>query len=250
MSNDAVNWALKQSAPSPGAKFVLFALAHEVQPADVDRCSPGMDALMALTNQAARSVTRHLGELVELGLLRRERRNIGYQERLSDVFVLSLSANMADSALPANMAHAKMAPTVTTRQNDSGQNGAIKKDLKELTTTTTSITSEIRGDVERVCGHLADRIEANGSKRPRVGPRWRMAARLLIDADGRTEDQIIKAIDWCQADTFWKSVVLSMPKLREKYDQLRLAAQRGSPNSRQQQTDQLFEAAAKRMGVI
>jgi hypothetical protein len=89
-----------------------------------------------------------------------------------------------------------------------------------------SSANEIRDDVESVCTHLADKIEANGSKRPVIGKRWRDAARLMIDADGRTEQQILKAIDWCQASDFWRGNVMSMPTLRTKYDQLRLAAQR------------------------
>lgn len=96
-----------------------------------------------------------------------------------------------------------------------------------------------RSDVESICTHLADRIEANGSKRPAVTRRWRDAARLLLDLDGRTEAQVHTAIDWCQADEFWRSNVLSMPKLRAKYDQLRLAAARGQPNGhRPSTTDQ------------
>ncbi|MFC6867577.1 hypothetical protein [Haloechinothrix salitolerans] len=84
-----------------------------------------------------------------------------------------------------------------------------------------------RPDVERLCTHLANRIEANGSKRPRITAKWRDAARLLLDRDGRTEEQVRAAIDWCQADEFWRANVMSMPKLRAKYDQLRLQAQRG-----------------------
>lgn len=84
--------------------------------------------------------------------------------------------------------------------------------------------SELRPDVERVCAHLAARITGNGSKPPTIGQRWRDSARLLIDKDGRTVDQIIKAVDWCQDSEFWRANVMSMPKLREKYDQLRLAA--------------------------
>lgn len=81
-----------------------------------------------------------------------------------------------------------------------------------------------RADVDQVCTHLADRIEENGSKRPTITAAWRDAARLLIDKDGRTVDQVLRAIDWCQADPFWRANVLSMPKLRERYDQLRLKA--------------------------
>lgn len=83
-----------------------------------------------------------------------------------------------------------------------------------------------REDVEKLCAHLADKIAANGSKRPAVTQKWRDAARLMLDKDGRTEADIRKAIDWCQADDFWRANVMSMPTLREKYDQLRLHAQR------------------------
>lgn len=48
----------------------------------------------------------------------------------------------------------------------------------------------------------------------------------MLDRDGRTETQVIAAIDWCQNDPFWRGNILSLPKLRDKYDQLRLAAQR------------------------
>lgn len=97
-----------------------------------------------------------------------------------------------------------------------------------------------RSDVERVCRYLADRIEANGSKRPDVTKKWRDSARLLIDSDKRTVEQIEKCIDWCQSDAFWRSNILSMPKLREKYDQLRLQASRTAPGAtaRPSTTDQ------------
>lgn len=82
----------------------------------------------------------------------------------------------------------------------------------------------VREDAMRICVHLADRVEANGSKRPNITTRWVDAARLLMDLDGRTEEQIHKAIDWCQNDEFWKANVMSTPTLREKYDRLRLRA--------------------------
>lgn len=81
-----------------------------------------------------------------------------------------------------------------------------------------------RMDVERLCKHLADRVEANGSKRPNITKGWRDAARLLLDEDKRTEAQVRDAIDWCQKDEFWRTNIMSMPKLREKYDTLRLRA--------------------------
>jgi hypothetical protein len=82
-----------------------------------------------------------------------------------------------------------------------------------------------RDDVERVCEYLADWVVKNGSKRPTVTKKWRDAARLMLDRDGRTEEQVHKAIDWCQNDEFWRKNIMSMPKLREQFDRLRLAAQ-------------------------
>jgi len=85
--------------------------------------------------------------------------------------------------------------------------------------------NEGRQDVERLCTHLADRIEANGSLRPEIGKKWRDAARLMLDTEKRTEAQVHKAIDWCQDNGFWRRNVMSMPKLRDQYDRLRLQAQ-------------------------
>jgi hypothetical protein len=82
-----------------------------------------------------------------------------------------------------------------------------------------------REDVEKLCHHLNDRIVANGSNRKTVTKQWRDSARLLLDKDGRTFDQVMAAIDWCQNDEFWRSNILSMPKLRAKYDTLRMQAQ-------------------------
>lgn len=87
-----------------------------------------------------------------------------------------------------------------------------------------------RSDVESLCQHLADRIEANGAKRPAVTAKWRDAARLMLDKDGRSYEQVRACIDWCQSDEFWRANILAMPTLRTKYDQLRLAAQRTGSN--------------------
>ena len=68
----------------------------------------------------------------------------------------------------------------------------------------------------------------------------------FVPVDVTDTDQIIAAIDWCQSDEFWRANILSLPKLREKYDALRLQAQRGSGNTKQQQTDDLFARAMAR----
>lgn len=98
-----------------------------------------------------------------------------------------------------------------------------------------AVQEPVREDVERLCTHLADRVERNGSKRPTITRAWRDAARLMLDRDDRTEDQVHRAIDFCQDDPFWMANVLSMPKLRQQYDRLRLLAQQRQGSSRDRQ---------------
>lgn len=90
-----------------------------------------------------------------------------------------------------------------------------------------TMPAPVRIDVEQACSLLADLIAANGSRRPDINPRWRDAARLMLDRDGIALNDVLGAIRWSQADEFWRSNILSMPKLRKQYDTLRLQAQRG-----------------------
>lgn len=103
---------------------------------------------------------------------------------------------------------------------------------------TTSLMSEVadattRPDVEHLLGVLDEEIVRNGGKKPNRTKKNRDAARLLLDRDGKTVEQVEKAIRWAQGNEFWRANILSMSKLREKYDQLQLQAKRspGAPAS-------------------
>jgi hypothetical protein len=73
----------------------------------------------------------------------------------------------------------------------------------------------------------------------------------MLDKDGRTEEQVHAAIDWCQDSEFWRGNILSLPKLREKYDQLRLQASRertppgARPGAARQRIDEGLERAER-----
>lgn len=104
--------------------------------------------------------------------------------------------------------------------------------IGEATSATIALVE--RPEIDRLCNHLADRIAEDGSRRPDPGKGWHDAARLMLDRDGRSEEEVHAAIDWCQAHHFWRSNILSMPKLREKFDQLRKVAaseQQGRPGA-------------------
>jgi hypothetical protein len=69
---------------------------------------------------------------------------------------------------------------------------------------------------------------------------WAVTADRMIRLDGRTFEAIDALIRWVQADSFWCSNVLSMDKLREKFDQLELKA--SAPKSRSEQIREALKA--------
>lgn len=85
-----------------------------------------------------------------------------------------------------------------------------------------------RVDVERLCGTLADRISENTGDRPTINKQWQDSARLLLDKDlAREADPLalaLRLVEWTTADEFWRTNVLSMPKFRQQFTQLRMKA--------------------------
>lgn len=63
--------------------------------------------------------------------------------------------------------------------------------------------------------------------------KWADSIRLMIERDKRTPQQIHNMIDWCQADDFWKTNILSTAKLRKQYDAMKVKA---NSNYRKQET--------------
>jgi hypothetical protein len=84
----------------------------------------------------------------------------------------------------------------------------------------------VREAIDRVCQHLADRIEANGTPRPPIDGAWRSDAAALLFDDGHGEERTHKAIDFAHDDTFWRINITSPAKLRAKWHELRLSAER------------------------
>lgn len=95
----------------------------------------------------------------------------------------------------------------------------------------------IRPDVLHLIEVMEEELKKNGSKIPTRTKKNTDAARLMLDRDKYTVEQVEAAIRWSQGDEFWRSNILSMSKLRAKYEQLRLAAQRSpKPGSAQKPT--------------
>ena len=78
-----------------------------------------------------------------------------------------------------------------------------------------------RVDVDRICAHLSQRLIEREVKHDPTTKVWRDAARLMLDVDKRTEEQIHYLIDWTQRHHFWHLNIRSTAKLREQFDRLR-----------------------------
>lgn len=65
---------------------------------------------------------------------------------------------------------------------------------------------------------------------PKRHEEWVNQCRLLRTIDQKTPGEIKRVILFSQSDSFWKSNILSMPKLREKWDQLWLKAKVSQPS--------------------
>jgi hypothetical protein len=121
-------------------------------------------------------------------------------------------------------------PTPTSGETPTPTSGELTNNHIELRTNEEPRT--YGAEVQAACNLLADLIKDNGSKRPAINERWLSDMERLHRIDERSWEQITKAIEWCQADDFWRANIMSPGKLRKQYDQLRLAAQRNTKQSK------------------
>jgi hypothetical protein len=77
---------------------------------------------------------------------------------------------------------------------------------------------------------------------------WIRQCRLLREADGKSASEIETIIRFSQKDGFWKTNILSMPKLREQWDQLYMKAKRASGADRYDGIKAWLEAEEKKDG--
>ncbi len=263
-------WALEE-APDvpPQCVGTLMGLANHADKRGRGAYA-GQKLLAEYARKSDRQVRTDLTRLQETGIIRRGDQSLAAHipaDCRPVVFDLALERKCASarkSASARNQASSRSSDFLGNSQSGQQEDGGSGSTLpggsenarerkpasdKPSTNQETSSTkrsraprrnlSDGREDVVRLCAHLADRIEANGSLRPTVSVDWLDDARLLLDRDKRTEEQVHRAIDWCQDNSFWRKNVRSMPTLRQQYDRLRLEAideaehARGGPNGHQ-----------------
>jgi hypothetical protein len=109
-------------------------------------------------------------------------------------------------------------------QNEPVCNAEREREKEREKEAKASSSEPSRPDIEQVISSFSQLLEANDVKH-KPGKSWHGAARLLIDKDGYTPEQIIFVARFATTDPFWRSNILSLPKLRDKFEQLKIKAQ-------------------------
>ena len=109
-------------------------------------------------------------------------------------------------------------------QNEPVCNAEREREKEREEEAKASSPETVRPDIDGIIQGFSELLKANDVKH-KPGKNWHDAARLLIDKDGYTPDQIMFVARFATTDEFWKSNVLSIPKLREKFESLKIKAQ-------------------------
>jgi hypothetical protein len=86
------------------------------------------------------------------------------------------------------------------------------------TTEDTKYQTEAYQAARRLIVLLNEKLIANGKKPSAVNITALGSIERLIRIDKKSEAEIADIINWCQADEFWHSVILSTNKLRKHFD--------------------------------
>jgi phage replication O-like protein O len=107
-----------------------------------------------------------------------------------------------------------------------------KEFSKEIRKETLKEMSQLKRDCDPICSELSEYLKAKilANNPEHIfrgnGKEWAHHIDLMIRIDKRDPPIIREVIDWCQANIFWHSNILSTKKLREKFDQLKMQMER------------------------
>lgn len=263
MAVEVIGWVFNHSRSRNGQRLVMLAVADACNSPDGTGAWLSNAALQAKTGLSERAVRVAVRECEELGELKVEiGRGRGGVNRFMVVMTVTPAApagtrNPAESAPlsetrqnlpPAESAPHRTgeAPQVRARKpaDSAGEAGTGNPAESAPGTVKNSSTKSsvspkkrprsqpkveaYREDVERICSHLAEKIESLDIDRPEITNAWRREARLLLDQKRKIPvdvARVIAAIDWVSSHRFWHRNILSMPTLREKWDRLLLERQ-------------------------
>ena len=221
MANDLGRMAWKIRIPT-GRKIVLLALADM---ADKDgSCWPSRELLAELTALSAASVSKHLKDLIDSGIVEQTRR----RQKSATYRVIRGALLAAQDVQNQDVKEQDIENLDIENLNDSendvktsGIQTSLKGNPQEPPLSSEKPAEAENPEARKLCERLAELMTANGCKPPTITTKWLTSARLLLTKDGRDFADALAVLDWCQADDFWQDNIHSLPTFREQFDKLR-----------------------------
>lgn len=269
MSVEALALVLNHSRLSGTAKLVLIGIANH----DGDGGAwPSIETLARYANTTERTVQRAIAEAVAAGELAVEDQAGGTQRTRADRRPnLYRTLVTCPVGCDRTMNH-KISGNGVTPVSPRGADGVTSmvgrgdiRDANGVTPVSPEPPREPSVEPEHVGGADVvpidtDIVEARAianylsarlgdldvpANRRVVTDTWVAEIRRMIQRDGRSPEQIRKAIDWAMADSFWRGTIQSPVSLRKHYDKMRLQAARAQhPSGRDSQQRAVADEAA------
>lgn len=242
MSVHAVSWVLSESEARGSNRLVLIVLADHASPDGTDSY-PSVETIARQARISERSAQYALRALERDGHIARGddrpngTRSYVIHMRSQDLRPAGRDVAVGGGAESAPPGVQRVAPRGAKSRTEGVQRVAPEPTTEQKTTTTTSLSSSSDLEVDRLCELFSDLTRARtetppSSPRYRVTAGWRTEMDRLLRIDGRDPAEVEAVIRWVDQDDFWAANVLSVPKLRAKFDQLRATANRRRPPDR------------------
>jgi hypothetical protein len=257
VSIEAMVWAKRTQTGSPTRRIVLYVLADYADEAGT--CWPSQRTIADQTELNERTVRRALGELEEVGLIRRIQRARPNGSRTTDRIELALERPPDREPAPAPDRGTGGPRTEEPGAPDTAPGPEPTSEPSVEPTETPGPASpepgatlfEIPTLVDELCAELADAIgnHRGGIRRPPVTKRWREDMRLLLERGPLHQDEPERVppdrVRACIAVVFgelaepqgasrfcWADQIRSAGALRDHWWQLYRAAQNLHQRSR------------------
>lgn len=249
MSLKTMVWVLEHSEERLGRRLVLLALAEYAHDNGTS-AYPSVATIARKARLSDRQVKRALSELEAAGAISRT----GESPSGTVIWTVSMAGYGGDNTSPPPVTNPPegvpdLSPDPVKEQpSENPPTSVASPGLDEGTASRETVGDDSAPTpvpaapspgaegAPFLTAMLADLMRRNDPK-AKVAPEstgWLDAMRLLVDRDGRNPDEVLEVLHWCQQDEFWRTVILSAPKFREKYPQLRAVreARAKTPNGR------------------
>lgn len=238
MSLSAMVWALKKAeAPDPISHLVLIGLADHAAE-DGTGARPSAATLAQYARCSSRTVYKKLAALMDAGLIwHGDQQAVAHLrgDRRPTVYDLDINGVNIVHAVAHGVKQTAHGVNETTSRGEApgihGVNVSSDRTVLEPSMNRPIEPSEFASqnpDAVKLLDFLDSKIQANGAKLPTRSKKNLDAARLILNADGYTPEQVASLIAFATSNEFWRANILSMSKLREKADTLRLQLMRGT----------------------